>query len=86
MPEISRFLGIIILMYFNEHTPPHFHARYNEFKASIDIESLAVLEGNLPSRVLGFVLEWAHMHQKELLQNWKSLKESGDFSKISPLT
>ena len=59
MPEISRFLGIKIFMFFNEHNPPHFHAEYNEHKASILIKSFGILEGKLPSKVLGLVVEWA---------------------------
>jgi hypothetical protein len=57
MPEISRFLGIIITMYLNEHNPPHFHARYGEYKAEIAIETLSVIAGRLPPRVLGLVME-----------------------------
>jgi len=56
MPEISRFLGIKIFMYFNEHNPPHFHVEYNEFKASIDIRTFGVIEGKVPSKVLGLVV------------------------------
>ena len=59
MPEICRFLGIIIAMYYRDHSPPHFHAKYGEFRASISIESLQILEGDLPSRVLSLVVEWA---------------------------
>jgi hypothetical protein len=85
MPEISRFLGIKIFMYFNEHNPPHFHVQYNEHKASIRIETLGVMEGKLPSKVLGLVVEWAEDHQSELMKNWNSMKESGDYRKIEPL-
>lgn len=58
MPEISRFLGIIITMYFNEHNPPHFHARYGDHRAEIAIETLSIIAGRLPPRVLGLVMEW----------------------------
>ncbi|MBT8420509.1 MAG: DUF4160 domain-containing protein [Gammaproteobacteria bacterium] len=85
MPEISRFLGIIIYMYFNEHSPPHFHAEYNEFSASITIETLGLIEGKLPSRVMSLVIEWAREHQDELRKNWNSIREMGEFSKIEPL-
>lgn len=85
MPEISRFLGIVILMYFNDHDPPHFHVQYNEFKAIIEIESLAVRDGHVPGRVLGLVIEWAELHKGELLSNWKSLRTSGQFQKVAPL-
>jgi hypothetical protein len=85
MPEVSRFLGIIIAMYFNDHSPPHFHVKYNEYRASIDIKTLGMIDGTLPPRVLGLVSEWAEEHRKELLDNWKSLEESGTFKKIDPL-
>ncbi len=85
MPELSRFLGISILMYFNDHTPPHFHVKYNEFRASVDLQTLSILDGNIPPRVHGLVIEWAELHQDELLTNWNTLQESGVFRKIEPL-
>lgn len=66
MPEISRFYGIIIAMFFGDHNPPHFHARYADKKVAIEIESLRILEGNLPPRALGLVIEWASQHKAEL--------------------
>lgn len=86
MPEISRFLGIVIYMYLREHNPPHFHVEYNEFRAMIDIKSFSLREGKLPPRVLSLVIEWASSHQDELLENWNSLQKSGVFHKITPLT
>ncbi len=85
MPQISRFLGIVIYMYFNEHAPPHFHAQYNEYEASIEISTMGVMEGKLPSKVLGLVIEWATEHQAELLANWETLKATGNYQKIKPL-
>jgi len=85
MPEICRFLGIIIYMYFNEHNPPHFHAVYNEYKASISIETLGMIEGKLPSKVFSLVVEWAQDHKQELLDNWNSLQSTGKFEKLKPL-
>jgi hypothetical protein len=85
MPEISRFFGIIIFMYLDEHNPPHFHARYNEERAMISIQELKILEGNLSRRALALVLEWANEHRAELIDNWNSLQTTGDFSKIAPL-
>ena len=67
MPEISRFYGIVISMYYDDHNPPHFHARYGGDRAAIEIPSLRVLEGKLPPRVLGLVVEWASQHQPELM-------------------
>jgi hypothetical protein len=85
MPEISRFLGIVITMYFNDHNPPHFHVRYENFRALVGIDPLELREGELPPRVLGLVIEWAEMHQAELKGNWTTLAEKGIFNKIDPL-
>ena len=85
MPEISRFLGIVIKMFWNEHNPPHFHAEYAYHKIEIDIKNLAVLKGNLPPRVLGLVIEWAELHQHELLANWESMRTTKYYNKIEPL-
>ena len=63
MPEICRFLGIVITMYFDEHNPPHFHVRYNDFRAVISIRDLNILAGRLPACVRGLVEEWAEQHQ-----------------------
>ena len=81
MPEISRFLGIIIFMYFDEHNPPHFHVKYNEYNAVMEIQSLNILAGYLPGKVRGLVEEWAEPNQEELLTMW-NMK---DFHKIKPL-
>ena len=85
MPEISRFFGIIIQMYYDEHNPPHFHARYGSDKAAIDISALRVLEGSLPSRALGLVVEWASMHQQELMTNWEAARTDRPLNRIQPL-
>ena len=85
MPEISLFLGIIIFMNFNEYNPPHFHVRYNEFLASIDIKTLGLIDGKLPAKVHALVVEWAEVYQSELLNNWDSMQKSGQFNKIKPL-
>ena len=81
MPEICRFLGIVISMYFNEHNPPHFHVRYNEFRAVFSVRTLNVMDGHLPARVRGLVEEWAELHQQELVAMW----DSKDFHQIEPL-
>ena len=85
MPEISRFLGIIITMYYNDHPPPHFHVRYNQQKAIIDIETLSILEGKLSPRILGLVIEWAALHQTELMQNWELARLQSPLEPITPL-
>ena len=63
MPEVSRFMGIIIRMHYNEHAPPHFHAHYGKKRAGIAIDSLSLIEGGLPPRILGLVIEWAALHR-----------------------
>jgi len=85
VPEISRFLGISIRMYFNDHDPPHFHAVYNEWRAQIGIRDLRLIEGELPPKALGLTLEWAMLHRSELLGNWESLRSNGTFGRIEPL-
>lgn len=85
MPEISRFLGIIIRMYHNEHLPPHFHAQYGEFNAEITIDSLEILKGELPRRVLSLVIEWAVLHRQELRQDWERARAKQDLQSIEPL-
>lgn len=85
MPEISRFFGIVIRMYYDEHNPPHFHARYGGEHAAIEIESLRVLEGGLPPRALGLVVEWAWEHRGELLANWEAARSNLPPAKIAPL-
>jgi len=85
MPEISRFFGIIIFMYFDEHNPPHFHVRYNEERAVISINELKLTQGKLSKRALALVLEWANEHRDDLIANWNSLQTTGEFSKIAPL-
>ncbi|MBW1616497.1 MAG: DUF4160 domain-containing protein [Deltaproteobacteria bacterium] len=81
MPEITRFLGIIISMYFDEHNPPHFHAKYNEYRATVNIKNLNIIEGFLPAKVRGLVEEWAELHQAELLNMWETKK----FYHLKPL-
>ncbi len=85
MPTISTFYGILIRMFFNDHAPPHFHARYNEFEATIEIDTLAVLEGKLPRRALTLVQEWAMIHREELFEDWRLCRENARPSKIEPL-
>lgn len=85
MPEICRFLGIVIKMFYLDHPPSHFHVEYGEFRASFSIDDLKMIEGNLPSRVVGLVVEWALLHQDELKQDWKLAKEEKPLNKIEPL-
>lgn len=85
MPEISRFFGIIITMNYNDHEPPHFHARYGGDQAIIAIETLRVLGGRLSPRVMGLVVEWALQHRDELLEDWRLARESAPLKRIAPL-
>lgn len=85
MPEISRFLGIIIAMYYNDHEPPHFHARYAGREALVEIETLSVMKGRLPPRVLGLVVEWASLHRGELLDNWRAARAQTPLRDVRPL-
>jgi hypothetical protein len=85
MPIISRFFGIIIRMFFNEHAPPHFHAEYAEYRAVIDIRSLEVIEGKLPRRALELVLDWAELHRDELMRDWELCQQHQQPVEIAPL-
>ncbi len=85
MPEISRFLGIIIVMYYNDHAPPHFHAKYGDFEAVIAIASGEMVEGRLPPRVFGLVQEWREYHKVELLEDWALARERKALKRIDPL-
>ncbi len=85
MPELCRFYGIIIAMFFDDHNPPHFHARYGKNKVAIEIKSLRILEGEFPPRALGLVIEWASQHKEELLKDWELAKNNQSVDKIAPL-
>ncbi len=85
MPEISRFLGIVIAMYYSDHAPPHFHATYGNYKAMFSINELRLIEGKLPKRVISLILEWAYLHRDELLQDWELALKEKPLKKIKPL-
>jgi hypothetical protein len=85
MPEISRFFGIVIQMYWNDHDPPHFHARYGHTTARVRLAPVTVLDGNLPPRALRLCVEWAILHQAELLENWDRLRARKPPARIAPL-
>ena len=85
MPEISRFFGIVIKMFWNDHNPPHFHAFYSGEEVLIDIRSLSVFAGDLSPRALGLVIEWATLHQAELLEDWNRAQEQRPLEPIDPL-
>lgn len=85
MPEISRFLGIIITMYHADHAPPHFHARYGSHRGVFSIHDLKLIEGKLPKRIISFILEWAFLHREELLNDWNLAMKELPLNKIKPL-
>jgi hypothetical protein len=85
VPEISRFFGIVIKMFFDDHNPPHFHAEYAGSIALIGIRTLAVFSGRLPPRAMGLVIEWATLHQQELLADWERAQAQQDLRPIAPL-
>lgn len=85
MPQISRFFGIIISMYFNDHNPPHFHAQYGEEECLVSIIDLSVIEGKISNRALGMVIEWATLNQEALLLNWEKAVNLSPLDKIEPL-
>jgi len=87
MPKISRFFGIAIQMYGNDHPPPHFHAIYNKYRAVIEIETGEIHQGELPGKQLKFVQAWTEIHKDELLKNFETLRaEKQTFKKIKPLS
>ena len=85
MPEICRFFGIIITMNYSDHPPPHFHVRYGGQKVLIGIRTLSLLRGKLSPRVFGLVMEWASLHQVELMENWELARRQVTLQKIEPL-
>ncbi len=85
MPALSRFFGIVIMMYFNDHDPPHFHVRYGEYSAKIDIDTFEVSDGGLPRRALALTLEWATLHRAELRENWIAARRGTELTQIAPL-
>jgi len=85
VPTISRFFGIAIVMFFDDHGPPHFHARHAEGDAKIRIDDLDVIESNMGRRQLRFVLAWAELHQDELNENWRRARAGETLESIEPL-
>jgi hypothetical protein len=85
MPEISRFYGIVVRMYFDEHPPPHFHAYYAGQEALIDFRGMSLYAGRLSPRALGLVMEWTALHQAELQEVWNAARRQETLWKIDPL-
>ena len=85
MPEVSRFYGIVIQIYYGDHPPPHFHALYAGGVAKIAIDTLQVIDGSIPKRALGLVFDWASLHRTELLQAFNRAAALEAPGKIAPL-
>lgn len=85
MPELCRFYGIIIRMYFMDHNPPHFHAEYQGARAEFDIRTLEIIAGGLPARAHALVLEWAAKHRQDLMNNWERASLPEPLTPIDPL-
>ncbi len=85
MPELSRFFGIVITMNHNDHPPRHLHARYAEHEATVSIRPVGILAGYLPPRAAGNVVEWALLHETELLRDWFLVQDGEKPNRIAPL-
>lgn len=85
MPELSRFYGIVIKMYYNDHNPPHFHAEYGSDAMVVDVNTLAIIGGRIPPRATGLVTEWAAQHQAELQHAWDQARNMEPLDQIEPL-
>jgi len=81
MPEIARFYGIVIKLFFGDHPPPHFHAVYGEYVGLFAITTLEMIEGDLPKRAEKLVLEWAKINKSQLKRMW----DTQEFHKVPPL-
>ena len=84
MPEISRFLGIVIAIFYDDHAPPHFHAKYGEYEITVDVQT-GVVKGRFPRRGLAHVLEWHEVHRDELMENWNLARDRRLLRRIAPL-
>jgi len=85
MPVISRFYGILITIYYDDHPPPHFHARYGSFNAKFEIRSGALIVGDMPARARAFIEEWRARHVDELMANWELAEQQQPLKQIEPL-
>jgi hypothetical protein len=85
MPEISRFYGIIIRMFYDDHPPPHFHAAYHGQEVQVGIHTLEILKGTIPRRAMALVLEWAAVHRADLQHAWELASRNQQPPRIEPL-
>lgn len=84
MPEISTFYGLIILMNFKDHSPPHFHVWYGEYKVIVTIKD-GIVKGEMPQRALKMIFDWLELHSDELLEDWELAQKGDPLKKIEPL-
>jgi len=84
MPELCRFLGIVIYLVYDDHLPPHFHAEYGEFKVTVEIAT-GVVEGRFPKRALRALLEWHEIYRDRLIEDWELAERHEPLKKIPPL-
>ncbi|MDO4819675.1 MAG: DUF4160 domain-containing protein [Prevotella sp.] len=84
MPQISNFYGILILLNYRDHFPPHFHAWYGEYRIVVNIED-GIVKGEMPGRALRMILEWLELHRQELMDNWDAAQRGAVLNKIEPL-
>lgn len=84
MPEISRFLGIVVYMLYDDHRPPHFHAEYGEYKVTVEINT-GVVQGRFPRRALKSLLEWYELYREQLLEDWQRAEQHQPLTRIPPL-
>mgnify|MGYP001601864662 CR=1 FL=1 len=85
MPEICRFFGIVVFMNYNDHEPPHFHARYQDQEVTVEIKT-GIVQGKMSKRALRMVLDWCEIYQAELLGNWEQARKRKRLPGIPPLT
>lgn len=85
MPELCRFLGMIIRMYWDDHPPPHMHVEYQGQQALVRIDTFEVMQGTLPRRAHALLIEWALLHRAELAANWQAAQDGEPMQPIAPL-
>lgn len=85
MPTISMFRGIKVFINWNDHLPPHFHAKYGSEEVIVNIKDIEVIDGKIPSKQLKMLLGWAAFHQEELLENWELAQQNEELFQIEPM-
>ena len=85
LPTISMFRGIKVTINWNDHLPPHFHARYGSDEVIVSIHDIEVIDGSLPKKQLKMLLGWAAFHQEELMENWELARNKQELFPIEPM-